>query len=451
MERFRTIRDMIAYRAEKAPSNDALEYEQDGIVRYVSYSELLYLVDRRAEKLKNSEGSTIGILSDGSYACVLEILSALTAGKRIVMLDENLDDDNLKALISYTDCDSLWSSDEELIEDLRDSLVTSIYGNGGDILFFTSGTTERSKAVVLTEESLLSSAYNGSYILPLTPDDVLLCMLPLGHVFGFVCGLLWGLSCGAAVALGRGPRYYAADCSFFKPTAVSLVPMLLGFLLKSGAFNPELRIILIGAGDCSDELINAAKTLGKQVCFGYGLTETSSGVALSVSEDPRAMAVCPDFRIMIASDGEILIEGAPCMMKGYYKMPEATNAVLKDGVLTSGDLGYMDEDGKLHITGRKKEMLVLSDGTKIFLPEYEKECRTALGEDDLCIFKKDEDICIAVCPNVEVSEKDVLEKLRDVIFRRPRGQQIRKVIIRNTPLPRTVSGKIKRWELEKEL
>ena len=442
---------MIAYRAEKAPSDGALKYEQDGMIRCVSYSELLYLLDRRAEELNSTGSSTIGILSDGSYACVLEILSALTAGKRVVMLDENLDEDTLTMLITYTDCDSLWSEDDELLEDLGGSLTAPVSGHGREILFFTSGTTERSKAVVLTEESLLSSAYNGSYILPLSPDDVLLCMLPLGHVFGFVCGLLWGLSCGAAVALGRGPRYYALDCSFFKPTAVSLVPMLLGFLLKSGAFNPELRIILIGAGDCSDELINAARMLGKQVCFGYGLTETSSGVALSVSGDPRAMTVCPDFRVTIAPDGEILIEGAPCMMKGYHKMASATDTVLKDGVLASGDLGYLDEDGKLHITGRKKEMLVLSDGTKVFLPEYEKECRTALGEEDLCILKKDEDICIVVCPVGSISEKDVLENLRDVILKRPRGQQIRKVIIRNTPLPRTASGKIKRWELEKEL
>ena len=75
--------------------------------------------------------------------------------------------------------------------------------------------------------------------LVLAPEDVLMCMLPLDHVFGFVCGLLWGLSCGACVALGRGQRHYFDDLKFFKPTALSAVPMLLGFLWQKQLLNRE--------------------------------------------------------------------------------------------------------------------------------------------------------------------------------------------------------------------
>ena len=114
-----------------------------------------------------------------------------------------------------TDIDLLWSSDEDLVEELTPFLAEGIPApgasgsSGSDILFFTSGTTASSKAVVLTEGSLMAAAYNGSCKLPLSPDDTLLCVLPLNHVFGFVCGLLWGMECGTPVALGRGPRYYA--------------------------------------------------------------------------------------------------------------------------------------------------------------------------------------------------------------------------------------------------
>ena len=302
---------------------------------------------------------------------------------------------------------------------------------------------------MLTEQSLCSSAWNGSAKLPLTPEDRLLCLLPLGHVFGFVCGLLWGLSCGAAVALGRGPRHYADDCAFFRPTAVSVVPLLLGFLLQQRLLNTELRLILVGAGDCPKRLLDAAGAMGVRVCFGYGLTETSSGVAISVSGDPFAMEVCPDDTITLAEDGEILIEAPTCMMQGYYKRPEDTAAVLSGGVLHSGDLGLFDEDGKLHITGRKKEMLVLPDGTKLFLPEYEAAIAQALGHTELAVVLLDGKPALVY--SGEGEEKHLQQRLRALMAERPRGQQLSRILITDHPLPRTATGKIKRWEIQQEM
>jgi Long-chain acyl-CoA synthetases (AMP-forming) len=115
-------------------------------------------------------------------------------------------------------------------------------------------------------------------------------------------------------------------------------------LLKYRALNPELRTILIGAGGCPPEILTAAKATDARVCFGYGLTETSSGVALSLGDgDPYAMTVCPDDRITIAEDGEVLIEAPTCMMQGYWRHPEDTAAALRNGVLHTGDLGTLDE------------------------------------------------------------------------------------------------------------
>ena len=445
--RFDSFHHMLSWWAEKTPDKPALIYDDHG-QKTLSFSQLLEAVDARASALKTGGGTCIGILADGSKNCVVEVFAAAAAGLQTVMLDASLPDETLGKLLRYTDVDRLWG-DEELCEDLKPYLTGGVSDGGGKLLFFTSGTTEQAKAVVLTDRSLCQSAFNGGEKLPLTPEDTLLCILPLGHVFGFVCGLLWGLSCGASVALGRGARHYADDCAFYKPTAVSVVPLLLGFLLQRGLLNEELKLVLVGAGDCPPALLKAASAKGLRVSFGYGLTETSSGVAISVSGDPFAMEVCPDDTITIAEDGEILIQAPTCMMQGYYKRPKDTEAVLKDGVLYSGDLGSFDENGRLHITGRKKDMLVLPDGTKLFLPEYEGAVMQTLGHPEIAVALKNGRPVLVYSGEAEAG--DIEAKLRPLMAEQPRGRQITGVYIINHPLPRTATGKIKRWELQQEM
>lgn len=276
-----------------------------------------------------------------------------------------------------------------------------------------------------------------------------MCMLPLNHVFGFVCSLLWGLNCGACVALGRGMRHYLDDLHVFRPTVLSAVPALLGFLLQHRAVNEELRLVLVGAGGCSPALLEAASALGLAVSFGYGLTETSSGVAISTSGDPYAMSVCPEDTITIAPDGEILIQAPTCMMEGYYRQSEATRQVLKNGILYTGDLGQLDEEGKLHITGRKKEMLVLPDGSKLFLPEYEEKLRHILNDTQLAVLEQNHvPVLLIQIQGRETADADsILKKIRPVMDAYPRGQQIQKVFFTQQALPRTASGKLIRAAL----
>ena len=446
--RFDSFHHMLRYWAEKTPDSPALLYDDHG-QKVLSFSGLLQAVEQRAGQLKADGGSCVGILADGSRDCIVEIFAAAAAGLQTVMLDASLPDETLGKLLRYTDVDRLWG-DEDLCEDLKPYLTNGVQDGGGKLLFFTSGTTEQAKAVVLTDHSLCQSAYNGGAKLPLSPEDRLLCILPLGHVFGFVCGLLWGLSCGACVSLGRGARHYADDCAFYKPTAVSVVPLLLGFLLQRGLLNEELKLVLVGAGDCPPALLDAARAKGLRVSFGYGLTETSSGVAISVGGDPFAMEVCPDDTVTIADDGEILIQAPTCMMQGYYKHPDDTARVLKDGVLHTGDIGRMDESGRLHVTGRKKEILVLSDGTKLYLPDYESDLSRALGTRELALTLRDGHPVLVL--SGEARDKgEIIRRLSNVIADRPRSHQIRDIIFVPDPLPRAATGKLQRWALEQRL
>ena len=443
--RFRSFAEMIGHYAEKTPDAAALLYEDGGAARSVSYACFAGAVERRAEELRRTGKTCLGVFADGSYACVTEIFAAVSAGLQVVMLDPGVPLPFLRGMLPYTDVDLLWGG-EELCRALSDDLTKGVRAGAGQVLFFTSGTTERSKAVTLTEKSLCASAYNGAMLLPLRAEDTLLCVLPLSHVFGFVCGLLWGLSCGACVALGRGKRMYIEDCAFFHPTAVSVVPAQLGELLRHGVFNRELALVLAGAAGCPLPVLEETRKRGVRVSFGYGLTETSSGIALSLGDDPYAMTVCPDAEVSIAEDGEILVKSRPCMMKGYYKWPEETNTALAGGLLHTGDLGRMDAQGRLYITGRKKDMLVLSDGTKVFLPEAEGELARLLGS-DLALLLRGEQVALTVYGE-ERDDAAVFAAIEPYQRTRPRGQQVRLIERRNEPVPRTAAGKVRRWEME---
>ncbi len=446
--RFQSFTEMLTYYAENGSNQTALIYDKDGTILSLSYGELLEMTQQRKEELLASGKTSIGIFCSSTVECIVTVFAAATADMQLVMLDGVIAEEHIAKQIKAGDVDMLWSDGKKSIAGFEQFLTDGVEKNAGRMLFFTSGTTGISKAVVLTEQSLCASAYNGSEKLPLSPEDTLLCLLPLSHVFGFVCSLLWGLSCGAAVALGRGARQMPFDLQYFRPTAVSVVPMLLGFLIKQKLLNDNLSLVLIGAGDCPEKLLDAVAAMGKRVSFGYGLTETSSGVAISVTGDPHAMEICPDDTVTIAPDGEILIQAPTCMMQGYYKDKESTQAVLKDGVLFSGDLGYIDLDGRLHITGRKKEMLVLPSGTKIYLPDYEHDIAKALENAELAV------ILLKAKPVLVIKElpekrQEILDKLAQVMKKSPRAHRITDVIFTDKPLPRTATGKIKRWEIQK--
>ena len=131
----------------------------------------------------------------------------------------------------------------------------------------------------------------------------------------------------------------------------------------------------------------------------------------------------------------------------YFNDPEATAAVLRDGVLSTGDLGFLDENGCLHITGRKKEILVLSDGTKIFLPEYEALLAEALPGRDFAAVLREGRPALLIRGNP--GERDeLLKKTAAVLKNMPRGQQLYAILFTGTPLPRTSAGKLKRKEIE---
>ena len=191
---------------------------------------------------------------------------------------------------------------------------------------------------------------------------------------------------------------------------------------------------------------------GIRASLGYGLTETSSGVALSVGDDFHAMTVCPEDRVEIAADGEIVVSAPTCLMQGYYRDPEKTAAAIRDGMLHTGDKGAIDDNGLLHVMGRMKDVIALPGGTKVFLPEYEAAVSDALGERDIAVVAFRGGLVLACGRMVrERTDRELMESLEPAMAAYPPGSRIGRIARLGHALPRTAAGDIERWKVQEEI
>ncbi|HXG13024.1 MAG TPA: AMP-dependent synthetase/ligase [Gemmataceae bacterium] len=258
----------------------------------------------------------------------------------------------------------------------RDDLATIMY---------TSGTTGNPKGVMLTHGNLISNIEACLQVAPVKPNDLVLCWLPLSHIYARTVDYYKSLAAGVTLALAESAETVVENLAELQPTHLSCVPRFYEKLLAAvGTSDPEetgrrLRAIFgprmewLGSGGAPlplavEEVLRAA---GLPILPGYGLTESAPVISFNRKDRNKPGTVgppIPGVEVRIAPDGEVLARG-PNIMKGYWNNPEATAAAIQDGWLYTGDLGALDEDGFLKITGRKKELLVLSNGKKV-VPTY---------------------------------------------------------------------------------
>jgi long-subunit acyl-CoA synthetase (AMP-forming) len=447
--KYSSFAEMTADLKANYSSFAAVAYEKDGKTAEMNYGDFIALVEKERDRFASADCSCVGIPCYPCPAMLADILAASMASKRVVLIDVSQPSERIAKMIESTDVDYLCSYGDTFAAKYRTFLAIprpSELTGEGPLLFFTSGTTGFSRAAVVSSRALCFSAWNGQQMLPCCSDDRILSIVPIAHVFGFVCSFLWPLSNGACIALGRGLRKIQEDPAYFRPTIIPLVPSVLEFLVSTGALCKPLRMILVGAAPCTQSLIDKVRSQGYSIRFGYGLTETASGVAISVDDDhPFAFKACPDTVMSIAPDGEILLR-TPCMMNGYWHDPKATEDVIKDGVLHTGDLGRIDVYGSLYVTGRKKDILILSNGTKIYCTEWESQLFSLFPGHDLALTQNGDEI-ILVMQCEETDSREIWEKLNSFNKDKPFGQVISKLKISDKPLPRTATGKVQRWKL----
>jgi long-chain acyl-CoA synthetase len=252
---------------------------------------------------------------------------------------------------------------------------------------YTSGTTGNPKGVMLTHHNLLSNVCAMFGVAPLRPDDLPLTWLPFSHIYARSVDHYKSIAGGITLALAESAETVPANMREVGATHLNAVPRFYEKILALVAspdeqevgrrlrelFGPRLRWLGAGGAPLPVPIGEAYEAAGLSIHEGYGLTESSPVISFNREEDCRIGTVgqaLPDVEIAIAPDGEVLTRG-PHVMKGYWNNPKATAEAIRDGWLHTGDLGRLDPDGHLIITGRKKELLVLSSGKKIVPNEIE--------------------------------------------------------------------------------
>ena len=377
------------------------------------------------------------------------------------------------------------------------------------ILLFTSGTTGNAKGVCLSQRNICSNILSIYGIVKVKRSDVFFSILPLHHTYECTIGFLLPLYAGASICYCDGLRYISKNMVEYHPSIVLCVPLLLESIYKKIMKNlknslPEkytknvenpidklpfilrkivsrkvkntlggrLRLFIVGAAAVNPEITNTFDKLKLNSLQGYGLTECAPLVAGNTDfykRNDSAGLPIPKVEYKIENPnqegvGEIIVKG-PNVMLGYYNMPEETQKVIKDGWFHTGDLGKIDENGFLYITGRCKSVIITKNGKNIYPEEIESYLNESpLIEESLVIgIQKENDdetyVNAQIFPNKEaiteylkgtVPTKEEIKKIiADVIAnvnsKIPNYKHIKDFAIRDNEFEKTTTQKVKRY------
>jgi len=463
----------------------------------------------------------VPILPDFPESDVLHILSEckvrvlFTTGKQIDKISE-ITEHNLKKIVTLDDFtangtvfDTVPFSDF-LGKDLPEGSEFKPVGPD-DLasIIYTSGTSGHSKAVMLSHSNLRSNVDSASGLVNITPDWTFLSVLPISHTYEFTVGFLLPVRQGARIVYcdqRPTPMVLGKICAAEKPTVMLVVPMIMEkiykkrvlpkiehskalrallripflramVLKKIGAklldfFGGELQLMAIGGAALNIEVEKFFYEAGFPYIVGYGLTEASPILAGGPAFDPT-IAVgssgkpVPGVSIKIVNPepgsgiGEIHGKG-PNVMKGYHNNPEETKAAIdREGWLATGDLGYLDENNNLFITGRSKSVIVLSHGENVYPETIEEKINSSIYVVESLVTEFDDKLIASVFPDYEYldlesegkteSEKHryimaVLEDIRKAVnLQLPPYSQIYRLVERQEPFTKTATHKIKRY------
>lgn len=338
-------------------------------------------------------------------------------------------------------------------------------------IVYTSGTTGKSKGVMLSHANYVDNTFcrDGEA----TEEDSLLSVLPIHHVYCYTCDILLSLRYGTTVCVNDSMMRIPQNLKLFQPTIILLVPMIAATIYKqikaaaaanpqvpikmlaTGVFGRRLKGIYSGGAYLDPELIKAYAEFGIPIAQGYGMTECSPRIS-SIKFDEGSFG---DVGIIVKGcevktvDGELLVK-SPSVMSGYYKDPEATaEALTPDGWLRTGDLGYV-ENNRIYITGRKKNLIILSNGENVSPEELENKFVSADIVADVLVYAEDGTITAEVLPDpqyckdmtAEEVSKAITELIGNINKTVASSKMIRRIRLRNVEFEKTTSKKIKRTQ-----
>ncbi len=517
------LKHMIATSAELYKERPAFLVKQSKGAPYtpVSYEHFMNDINALGTALLNRGmgGKHIGIIGENSYEWAVTYLAIVCGVGVVVPIDKELYEEDIRGILTDGEVSAVFFSDkiserirsidvnsarrmdmlvniskaddressrddvltlEQLLsegrnllaEGNRDYLDAQIFRDEMAVLLFTSGTTGRSKGVMLSHWNLVENISLSITLMRIYNTDIFFSVLPLHHTYACTCDFLIPLYSGACVAHCEGLKYIQKNLVEVRPTMFLGVPLLYERLYKNiwktteqkgkakklkmaialnrnlqrigidishklfkdilAVFGGRLRIMISGGAAINPGVIQGFRDFGINALQGYGLTECSPLGTLNPDNNPKNASVgkaFPQTEIRIDSPsedgvGEICIRGEHVML-GYYKDKAATDQAIIDGWFHSGDLGFMDEDGYLYIAGRKKNVIITKNGKNVFPEELEEHILSLdLVEEvmvwaDIAKDKDDTMIIATIVPNwdeaaayIENCDKDDEETLR---------------------------------------
>ena len=558
IQEFNNIKELIYNSAKIYENNIAfIVKHQEGknkTYENITYKMLLEQINALGTKLYDMElkNKRIAILGRNRYEWALGHLTSLLGGIVSIPLDKDLQIDELENSLIRSKADAIYFDEKyiEKIEEIKSRNTTNVKQyicmskmsgyddihtlkeegqkllekgnkeyisakideNAMNILLFTSGTTSKSKAVMLSQKNIASNVYAMQRVEDIRSTDSNLAFLPMHHIFGSTC-LIMMLSCGVRNSFPDGLRYVSQNLKEYEVSVFVGVPLLVeaiynrivkeiekqgktkliknaikisNFLLKFhidirrklfkqiiDQLGGKMRFVISGGAPLDPKIQKGFIDLGIDMVQGYGLTETSPVIAAENMYKSKTGSIgipMENVTVEIVNKddngiGELRAKG-PNVMLGYYENEEETKNVLKDGWFYTGDLGYIDKEGFIFITGRQKNMIVLKNGKKIFPEEIETLVNRIDLVEECMVFGMPNDVKLSVkvvYNKDEIKQKygDIsLDEIRDIIWNRiknevnttvPRYKHIMNMILTDKELIKTTTKKVKRNEELKEI
>ncbi len=547
VDAFVDLRFLLERSAERFPHHTAfMELARADTVRRVSYVEFKDDVHAlgTAFLMQGLKGARIALVGENSYAWILAYFSIVNIGATVIPLDKELTPSELAEQIGRAKVDALchtalYSTEarEAIGRCGREVLHINLgsMANGGlaeellplgraevdrgndayahvelDVertcaIPFTSGTTGKSKGVMLSQKNLVADVRSACELVSWTSRDTLVSVLPLHHAYESTCEVFSSIYYGSAIALCPGAKSLPRYLSLFSPTLMVLVPLyvetfcnrikraaeergsiralnqavLLSCALRRlgmdmgarllseprAVFGGSLRTIICGGAPLDPSYIRFFRGLGIDVLQGYGITECSPLIAVNrnnLHKDASVGQVVSCCDLKIGEGGSVLVRGDN-VMSGYLDDPEATAAAFSDGWFITGDLGYVGDDGFLRLSGRGKDVIVLSNGKNIMPQEIEArlaqsplivEAVVVCGATDKGGVRN---LAALIYPDWERldGEEDAYRCLKREISRMNRElvyyKRIAQFVLRATPFEKTTTKKVKRFMLSEAL
>lgn len=495
------LRDIIKYASDTYKNQTAFRYKAGKQLEDKTYEDVnidSMSVSRMIESM-GMEGKHIALIGNTSYSWIVSFFGITNSKSVAVPIDAQLPAEAICELLNRADVEMLIYDNiradvaaavKEKCPELKNLICMQENNDGALVLWeqlqenqgsyekelepdslctilFTSGTTGKSKGVMLTHRNLTDNAV--CLDMKIAPGTVSMTLLPINHVYCLTMDIIKGLYIGMVICINDSIMRVKKNMKLFKPEIILLVPLVIesiysqlkeagGVLPKKmvakAAFGGNLRVICSGGAYLDPDYVERFKDYGITILQGYGMTECSPVISTNLEWDSKAGSVgklLPNCEAKVV-DNELWIKGSS-VMQGYYKMPEETSEALSDGWLRTGDLGYVDEDNFVYLTGRKKNLIILANGENVSPEELENELSSSELIKEILVRDKEHVIEAEIFPNYDYAKKkrikDIRAELQAIIDsfneKLPMYKRIHSLIVRETEFDKTPSKKIKRF------